>query len=161
MRHPHSTTFFFTRFSENIGPHNECIQTFLHSYTKRTNRTQSNTTDSFPFLFIQTFVDDYKILTKPIFSWLSIMHTHTYALTDNSVPKSASLFINLTKANAINAMPISFYPDSRKFFLRFSILFHILFHWNYFFFLFSLTFWLQYFQLTTSHIFFYDIFFPL
>lgn len=66
---------------ENIGPHNECIQTIPHSYTKRTNRTQSNTTDSFPFLFIQTFADDYRIFTKPIFFCLSIMHTYTRSLT--------------------------------------------------------------------------------
>lgn len=70
--------FLFHSVFENIGPHNEYIQTFSHSYTKRTNRTQSNTTDSFPFLFIQTFPDDYKILTKPIFTCLSIMHTHIY-----------------------------------------------------------------------------------
>lgn len=70
--------FLFHSVLENIGPHNECIQTFSHSYTKRTNRTQSNTTDSFPFLFIQTFSDDYRILTKPTFTCLSIMHTHIY-----------------------------------------------------------------------------------
>lgn len=95
--------FLIHSIFENIGPHNECIQTFPHSYTKRTNRTQSNTTDSFPFLFIQTFADDYRIFTKPIFTCLSIKHTYTRSLTIQCQNRLSFYQLNKSQCNQRDA----------------------------------------------------------
>lgn len=153
--------------------------THFRSYAERTNRTQSNTTDSFPFLFIQSFVDWLWISTKRIHLSLSCI-VFARALTiqcQNRLP-----FLSIEQKPVQSTRCQLFFPLSfvfRFFFFYFllifcnfsfvfaiSILSRFLFlvlvlRW-YRFTIFPVTFWLQYFQLTdtenVSPIFLHDIF---
>lgn len=78
-----------------------CISLPAHSLTTKTNRTQSNKTDSFPF---PTSIE-LNFVNISLAIELSMMKTFAFF---SSVPKNGLPFLWIrTKANAINVMPIS------------------------------------------------------